>query len=167
MLCAWAGENWRWYINFIEQQLQALTRGTLSESISMAPPAAHQSSQAAVDQQSSGGSPRRFRSANFTFEDLQRAHYLEEKANEGLLVLRANITIIQQLREYYREAQDVMSGTPQCVKYPSSAFAMLSRRLNVIIREMELQETRFQSLLQLLADRRELVCCLRILPFPP
>ena len=27
LLCNWSGENWRWYINDLEDQLQALTRG--------------------------------------------------------------------------------------------------------------------------------------------
>ena len=27
LLCNWSGENWRWYINYLEDKLQALTRG--------------------------------------------------------------------------------------------------------------------------------------------
>ena len=30
LLCNWSGENWRWYINDLEDQLQATTRGALA-----------------------------------------------------------------------------------------------------------------------------------------
>jgi hypothetical protein len=39
MLCNWACENWRWYINFLEQAVQKITRKTLSLTVSKAPPA--------------------------------------------------------------------------------------------------------------------------------
>jgi hypothetical protein len=39
MLCNWACENWRWYINFLEQAVQKITRKTLSLTVSKAPQA--------------------------------------------------------------------------------------------------------------------------------
>lgn len=39
MLCNWACENWRWYINFLEQAVQKITRKTLSLTVSKAPSA--------------------------------------------------------------------------------------------------------------------------------
>lgn len=37
MLCNWSGENWRWYINDLEDQLQALTRGALAFPVEKSP----------------------------------------------------------------------------------------------------------------------------------
>ncbi len=37
ILCDWCGENWRWYINFLEEQLQARTRRTLSTMVGNLP----------------------------------------------------------------------------------------------------------------------------------
>ena len=31
--CEWSTENWRWYINFLEDECQAITRGTLSKNV--------------------------------------------------------------------------------------------------------------------------------------
>ena len=33
LFCGWAGENWRWYINFLEDSLQETTKGTLSPTV--------------------------------------------------------------------------------------------------------------------------------------
>lgn len=33
LLCNWSAENWRWYINYMEEQVQAITRKTLSVAV--------------------------------------------------------------------------------------------------------------------------------------
>ncbi|KAL9129565.1 MAG: hypothetical protein Q9217_002021 [Psora testacea] len=33
IMCDWAAENWRWYINFLEDECQTITRGSLSKRI--------------------------------------------------------------------------------------------------------------------------------------
>ena len=33
MLCDWSNENWRWYISFLEERLQAVSRHTLSKDV--------------------------------------------------------------------------------------------------------------------------------------
>ena len=37
LLCSWSGEHWRWYINFLEEALQAMTRHTLLVTVDRAP----------------------------------------------------------------------------------------------------------------------------------
>jgi hypothetical protein len=37
LLCNWSGENWRWYINDLEDQLQTLTRGVLAFQVERTP----------------------------------------------------------------------------------------------------------------------------------
>lgn len=37
LLCNWSGENWRWYINDLEDQLQTLTRGVLAFQVEKTP----------------------------------------------------------------------------------------------------------------------------------
>lgn len=34
LLCNWSAENWRWYINYMEEQVQVITRKTLSVTVS-------------------------------------------------------------------------------------------------------------------------------------
>lgn len=33
LLCNWSAENWRWYVNYMEEQVQAVTRKTLSVTV--------------------------------------------------------------------------------------------------------------------------------------
>lgn len=37
LLCNWSAENWRWYINYMEEQVQAITRKTLSVTVAKPP----------------------------------------------------------------------------------------------------------------------------------
>lgn len=37
LLCQWSAENWRWYINYLEEQVQAITRKTLSVKVTRSP----------------------------------------------------------------------------------------------------------------------------------
>lgn len=130
VLCSWAGENWRWYINFIEQQIQDLTRGALTEQAD---------------------------ASEFSFADLQRVHFVEEKANEALLVLEANAAVIRELCTFYTTAEDALSAASLDRKPISSAIAMFQRHLNVTAKDLAMQQARSQMLLKLLADRKSLV----------
>ena len=130
VICAWAGENWRWYINFIEEKIQELTREVLVEQ--------------AED-------------ASFSFSDLQKVHYVEEKANEALLVLEANAAVIQELRDIYTTAKDVLKDASPDVGPLVSAVAMFHRHLDVTAKDLRMQQARSRMLLKLLADRKSLV----------
>lgn len=130
VLCSWAGENWRWYINFIEQQIQDLTRGALTEQAD---------------------------ASDFSFEDLQRVHFVEEKANEALLVLEANAAVIRELCDFYTTAENALSAASLDKKPIASAIAMFQRHLNVTAKDLAMQQARSRMLLKLLADRKSLV----------
>ncbi|KAH7063886.1 hypothetical protein BKA63DRAFT_428591 [Paraphoma chrysanthemicola] len=55
LMCDWAGENWRWYINDLEDELQKLTRDVLSAQIDRPASPIH----SALVAESSAGSPSR------------------------------------------------------------------------------------------------------------
>lgn len=140
VICAWAGQNWRWYINFMEEKAQWLTRGTLTESL---------------NQNSTGGNgkPR----SRFSFRHLQEVHFMEEKANEALLVLRGNMSVIKELCALYTSVAGVLTTEPECAKLSPSALGDFQRYINITITELTTQESRLQMLLQILADRKVLV----------
>lgn len=131
VICAWAGENWRWYINFIEERIQELTREVLVEQAEDAP---------------------------VSFLDLQKLHYVEEKANEALLVLEANAAVIQELQNFYTNARDAFKDVSLDPGSVVSAVAMFQRHLDVTARDLAMQQARSRMLLKLLADRKSLVC---------
>ncbi|GAB7323066.1 hypothetical protein MBLNU13_g05583t1 [Cladosporium sp. NU13] len=130
VLCALAGENWRWYINYIEQQIQDLTRGAL------------------VGQMTA---------AQFSFADLQRVHFVEEKANEALMVLEANAAVIQELCEFYTTAETAFNTMSQYTRSIVSAIAMFRRHLDTTAKDLAMQQARSRMLMKLLADRKSLL----------
>jgi hypothetical protein len=160
ILCAWAGENWRWYINDIEQRVQTLTRDALTESMDQTTLLTeYLPSDKAETQSGSSGNEKleHERGTRLSFEHLQEVHYVEEKANEGLLVLRSNAAVIQELRDFYVEAASWLDASTDCVKPSSSAMADFKRQLDITIKDLAMQQSRLQVLLQLLVDRRALV----------
>lgn len=60
LLCDWAGENWRWYINNLEKEFQKLTRSTMSTVVDKVP-------EALPDSFSSPYSPTSPRGQSFCF----------------------------------------------------------------------------------------------------
>jgi hypothetical protein len=97
------------------------------------------------------------RGARLSFEHLQEIHYVEERANEGLLVLRSNAAVIQELRDFYEEAGTSLLANTECIQPTLSAMAEFQRHLDITIKDLAMQQSRLQVLLQLLVDRRALV----------
>ena len=93
----------------------------------------------------------------FSFEDLQDVQHLKEKANETVLVLRLNLNVIMQLKQYYisvtkcKELPEKISGN---CKWEMISF---ERRIDGITKNLELQILRVESLLCSLTDRKTLV----------
>ena len=164
VLCALAGENWRWYINFIEERVQTLTRGALTEAVDQKSLLTEQLPHAQTDLQEKRGLATKAKDrteSGLSFENLQEVHFVEEKANEGMLVLRANFAVIQDLYAFYAEVNDALIVNPECVKPLPSVIPMFQRHLDITSKELSMQEARLQTLLKLLADRKALV---RFLP---
>jgi hypothetical protein len=160
VLCALAGENWRWYINYIEERVQALTRGALTEPVDQTSLLMERLPHAQTELQEKrrlATNTKDRTESGLSFEHLQEVHFIEEKANEGLLVLRANFAVIQDLHAFYTEVNDALIANPECIKPSLSAIQTFQRHLDVTSKELTMQEARFQTVLQLLADRRALV----------
>lgn len=209
LLCNWSVENWRWYINYIEQEVQIITRKTLSVTdtkpqtepkpqlsfsrtvsgllvppqktssfkspITKKPPIGLQVKMtAAPPPQSPLGPPgpppllsvlpqeknigsSRTRS-EFSFEDLQRIEQLEEHANEALLVLKLNSSVLSAIGQHY---DSIMTSTscPQYWKTKSvTDFRRFANRISDISAENQTQKARLETLLRLLKARKALVC---------
>lgn len=199
MFCEWSGENWRWYINFLEEALQNVTRQPLSAPVDLLPPSLIKEQQSAsiypsVIAERSGrilnqlhekevlpadeASPSLLNSSlptypalqeppeaphehnrqqEFSFNDLQRIHYIEEKANESLLVLKINISVIAGLKQHY---QSVISSKncPEELRQDCNADVdQFENRLSAVANDMRMQEWSLGGLLRLVADRKALV----------
>ena len=199
--CNLSGENWRWYINFLEEEFQQSTRHILRTTVDRSPspvpgppkrsetsppPARRQWSVLAtgkiqinrirravsfgVDNKSSATPAKKetfemtlsnqrkwVEQHDFSFSDLQRTQYTEEKVNETLLVLKMNSKVLAELQQYYLSvvsSEDCPSDLQTSCKGDISRF---ERRITGVIDDLNTQLSRLETLLQLVANRKTLV----------
>ena len=208
MLCNWSGENWRWYINYMEQEVQAITRKTLSVMVAKPPTEpkpklvftrsdtgvliprrktstfkglANRTQQPipmtkvalvpptqgapppgpppplSTLSQATNFDPLQHDSKLFSFEDLRRIEYIEEHANEALLVITLNNRILSALVQHYTAVMKSTSCPSDLRKNCGNDFRRFTSRISDISAEIQIQKTRVETLLRLLADRKALV----------
>ena len=227
IFCDWSAENWRWYINSLEDKFQAMTRRTFSapvhvpfllaaatdqfelkprtntqrtdtskismfsrtltqmtEKASPRPAMKHQKSAPQTygnpetgisqplppdeDDDDEGDeepqSPRRpnevkveDETRDFSFSKLRKVHQVAEKANEAVLVLRQNIIVLTQLRQYYRSISKRKDFPRDLAKSCEDAIDEFELRIDGVEHDMQTQILRLETLLRLLEDRKTLV----------
>jgi hypothetical protein len=94
---------------------------------------------------------------SFTFSDLQHIQHIEEKAQEALLVLNSNTEVLEELRQYYKNVarhDNFPSGLRTDCQDELSRF---DRCVLVVKKDLQMLQARTQTLLQLLANRKNLV----------
>jgi hypothetical protein len=221
ILCDWSGEEWRWYINFLETSLENLTRRSLAIRINktssilggedaieseadgfkarrrkttswkvkmhLAPPTPplEPSSQPDLELQSmqmlspspppppGGPPPPQSMTINgapsapgrdpsdppeFSFHDLQNVQFLEDKVNEAIQVFKANSNILKEIRSFYGSTLQNGDLPKELLANCSRELARFERRITGIINDTLMHQSRAETLLRLLADRKSLVC---------
>ena len=238
VLCDWAGENWRWYINFLEQDLQTTTRCTLTEGVedsvsrllqkpafptvqdfraradtdvrvglsgtkksnsikeasrrvvrkvrAKTPVASPGSEKTSIQPESfdeivssrcqalpimgppatslqpdsecrTGAADDPEDHQAFSFSHLQKIQYIEEKANESLLVLKSNTNVLRQLREYYSSINQSEDWPQNLRSKNRREMLCFQKRLAAVESYHREQQERVEVLLALLANRKSLV----------
>lgn len=206
LLCNWSVENWRWYINYMEQEVQAITRKTLSVTVSksptepkpkllftrtatgvLVPPKKTSTSKSLAEKRQPTAPLTKASSApqtqgppgpppplstlprpknldpfqpesEFSFEDLQRIEYIEEHANQALLVITLNSSILSALAQHYTSVVQSTSCPDDLKSKCVIEFRRFVDRISDISAENQTQKARVKTLLRLLADRKALVC---------
>lgn len=204
VLCNWSAEKWRWYINYLEDELQKITRRAVSVEVTRSPPPLPKSPSnqttstpamsmiqsvaktvraegyslnplPAVAAPPSPSTPRKPPQLppdlpvpdeesqevrgdhQFTFGDLQRTQFIEEKANEALLVLKSNSNILIELKQHYASL-DNCDDLPVGLRHDCRGFiARFQKRVTSIENDMRMHQSRIETLLRLLENRKNLV----------
>ncbi len=204
IFCDWCAENWRWYINFLEEEVQAITRTTFDVAVSkpldpvlaiapfsntlqglfhikqnsrtfsfgrknthpqqenrpplsaapaipLGPPEPPERPPEPTEEKGEDGD------AGFSFGDLQRIQLIEEQANEALLVLKTNGNVMSELREYYSSVMQSEDCPPDMRQHCKDRFAHFGSRIASAQHDLRMQQSRVETLLRLLADRKTLV----------
>ena len=95
---------------------------------------------------------------DFTYDDLRTIQHIEDQANVTVLAIRSNISIINEMMGYYNtlrqsEEYEVTLGTG-C----DPMVRRFAARMDSILHDLKLHQSRVETLLHLLADRKALVC---------
>ncbi|KAL8740662.1 MAG: hypothetical protein Q9190_006659 [Brigantiaea leucoxantha] len=223
VFCDWAAEQWRWYINNLEDRFQDASRRTLTAPVAIpsSPVAAKDPFQvkARTDTQKSNGSIaakisrtptmliEKFHVANpkptspvqrtytdpdsglsqplppqitvnnrskptnqpsqsefensedqdFSFAKLQKIQHIEEKAHEAQLILRQNISIICQIKQYYNTITKSTRLPVDIVQKCQGDLEQFQLRVNGVLDDLQMQILRLDTLLRLLENRKTLV----------
>ena len=208
IMSEWSGENWRWYINFLEEALQATTRPTLSamvgpfpgsmvdegpsrlaqyansnREITLSDPVLRRpptqayhlkrrptsdcrtlSDVGAASQELDYETLQRhvtISSQDFSFSDLQRIHFIQEKVDETLLVLKINVDVLAELRQHYRSIFESDGWPCELILKCKGDIPRFEKRIISVENDLRMQQSRSETLLRLLADRKSLVCHVR------
>ena len=223
--CDWSAENWRWYINSLEDKFENMTRRTFSAPVNIPFSPATESDRFtfksrtntqktdrsifsfsrtqtqvtekgfpkfAVKQATS--SSRTYTNPDtgisqplppdededddegeqktaidkddtkaeddgpiFSFGKLRKVHKIAEKANQALLVLRHNKTVLAQLRHYYKSISKRKGFPKQLADSCNDAIEDFQVSVEGLGNDMESQILRLETLLRLLEDRKTLV----------
>lgn len=184
LIVGWSGDNWHWYINFLESALQDITRPALAATMEPETPAdvVHQdvlekpTTLMRITTSLHSFSPRRHSTRRlgrarlaqknrqaisvsghrFSFKDLPRVHYIEEKANETLSILQNNDEVLEGLKADYELVIAALQMAADADDH-NPAMAHFVKMVTDIQKRMRVQQSRVCKLLRLLADRKSLL----------
>jgi hypothetical protein len=97
---------------------------------------------------------------NFTFSDLQRIRFIEEKTQEAFLVLKLNTEVLEELRQHYicvtKHAEFPTEIKDDC----QTDLARFDKCVLGVKKDLQMLQSRTETLLHLLANRNSLVSIL-------
>jgi hypothetical protein len=105
--------------------------------------------------------------SKFRFSDLQNIQYIEEKTHELLLVLKLNTGVLEELRQYYSSLKSHTGFSEDIESNCQHDLERFIKRVRAVEKEVQMQHSRTETLLRLLAERKQFVCvALSQAPFP-
>ncbi|OAG07883.1 uncharacterized protein CC84DRAFT_1140220 [Paraphaeosphaeria sporulosa] len=97
---------------------------------------------------------------HFKFEDLQNAEYIDQKLQDALLHLRLDVGVLGELRQFYEDAM-AHKDLPTDIKDKCAAqHAYFDKCVSGSIKDMLMLQSRVETLLQLLSNRKHLLNCI-------
>ncbi|KAI1623065.1 hypothetical protein EDD37DRAFT_455481 [Exophiala viscosa] len=208
----WVGENWLWYVNFLEEKVQEITDRTLNVTINKdsVVAALRASSQATgatsptIERsqtwttiqraftwrkeappilptaqprpaQPPVASParklprklppgvtaqqqeRKPNADEFDIDDIRKVERVEERTNAALLILRTQISVMTGLLEHYGTILHSKDAPKDMAKNCEAALTKFQISITGAVSEMQLHQSRLETLSRLLAERKTLM----------
>lgn len=95
--------------------------------------------------------------SEYSFDDWQKAQFIEEKANDVLLVLKTNMQVLADLRQYYHENAYCEDWPRELKLRCSSDISRFEKYIIGVEKKHQMQQQRVELLLRSMADRKSLV----------
>ncbi|KAK3047554.1 hypothetical protein LTR09_011059 [Extremus antarcticus] len=92
-----------------------------------------------------------------SFDQLQDVHFVEEKTNEALLVVKGNQDVLDSLRQHYQDSFDMLRYDDDLDVSQFQAIPRFRDRVERVQKELVMQQHRLETLLKMIADRRSLL----------
>ncbi|KAH8707101.1 hypothetical protein GQ44DRAFT_831069 [Phaeosphaeriaceae sp. PMI808] len=92
-----------------------------------------------------------------TFKDLQRIQYIEEKAQEALLVLKSNGEVLEELKQYYTYATSHDEFPSELSNDCEAELARFERCVLSVEKDLRMLQSRTLTLIHLLGNRKSLL----------
>ncbi|CAG8948908.1 hypothetical protein HYFRA_00002034 [Hymenoscyphus fraxineus] len=108
------------------------------------------------------GGPKEDNTTNevLSVKTLQQVQFVEDKANEVLLVLEANIKIVRSIRNHYQAILNSEDCPGEIRLGSKTEFSNFEKRISNIISDLEIQRSTAETLLRLLENRKSLLSAL-------
>lgn len=88
-------------------------------------------------------------------EDLQTVHQFEEKILEAIMVLEANVDVLEALRKYY---QSLLSNKDFLMRRDcAGTVRTFASQINDAVYDLKMQTSRAKLLVRITSDRKSLV----------
>jgi mRNA-degrading endonuclease YafQ of YafQ-DinJ toxin-antitoxin module len=98
-----------------------------------------------------------YRDEVFSARTLQQVQVIEDKTNEIMLILEANVKIVKSIKDHYLKLFS-SDSCPEDLKINCKVqVTQFERRIDNIVRDLEIQHSSAQTLLRLLENRKSLV----------
>jgi hypothetical protein len=168
IICDWCSESWRWYISYLEETLREKTKYFFAVKVQpkQRPNGSTRPRQGYPPEAS--GLRSRFNTMpthspltnqnKFSFTNFLEVQTAEDRANEVHLILESNISILTKLQEHYNEVILSENCPKNLICDCKMQIERFEKRINGIINDLQMQQSRTTNLLRLIADRKNLVC---------
>jgi len=204
IISSWCAENWRWYINFLEESLQKKTRRTIAgmkfetpvSPVFEKPSRTFTWGSSTTRNEKSSSFFSRSRSQSFSqiftptsprkdfdpppppsgppqplymqnneqidpdaldLSDLQRVQWIEDKANEALLVLESNMSVLSELNQHYESLMGCEHWDHDINRECRGEISRFHSRITGILSDLQMEVARTKTLIRLIADRKAMV----------
>ena len=93
----------------------------------------------------------------FDIDDIRKIEYIEERTNEALLIIKTQISVLNELLSYYKEVLQSEEAPTGMAEKCKPGFVRFQGSISSAIAHFQIQHSRVETLLKLLADRKSLV----------